>query len=123
MSEEVRKILKLLSEGKITVEEAEKLISYVKEETDDERRTSKRLVKIYVEKGGNQITSLTVPVKLLDLFLGISSKSTKAINIGGEEISLDLEALRKALKDTEFCGRIVDVESQEEGVRVKMEVI
>ena len=76
MSEEKRKILEMLSAGKITVEEAEKLLSAVSDSADETEKSSgpspkggPKYLRVLVEPGpdnssGDRV-NIRVPVKLL----------------------------------------------------------
>ena len=78
MSEERRKILDMLAEGKITVEEAEKLLAAISDETGnqksqtDEAKTGKlgfKYLRIQVEPGSSsekkERVNIRIPAKLI----------------------------------------------------------
>jgi hypothetical protein len=84
MAEEKRKILEMLSEGKITVEEAEKLLAALSDSTDDtgksaepHPKSSPKYLRVLVEPGpGNtsgERVNIRVPVKLLRAGIKLAS--------------------------------------------------
>ena len=84
MGEEKRKILEMLSEGKITVEEAEKLLSAVTESSGETERseesaqkTSPKYLRVLVEPGpGNESgekVNIRVPIKLMKAGIKLAS--------------------------------------------------
>ena len=45
------------------------------------------------------------------------------VDIGKEKIPIDMEELSKAMNDPEFTGKIVDVEDEEEGKHIEIEIV
>ena len=128
MQEEIEKVLEMLEEGKISKEEAVKLIEALKDVKKDEQSVPqnrrKRFLKIHVTREGKPAVNLTLPFGLINWGLSIAGKMGKKnmINLGGEDIPIDMEELRKAMNDPEFVGKIVDV-TKDEGEHVEIEIV
>lgn len=125
MSEEIKKVLNLLSEGKISTEEAEKLIEMMqrKPKSEGTYEKNKKYAKVYIEKDGHEIVNLTVPMSFLEMLLRLSTTGKNSLNIEGEEINFDIEKVKELIKDPEFYGKLVDIDSKEENVKVKIEIV
>jgi hypothetical protein len=146
MSENRRQILDMLAEGKISVDEAERLLALVEQpaggeagrgETSDARKPSPKYLRIVVEpesqggaeEGGERV-NIRVPMALIragvKLASIIPSKATNSVNealdkrgLGADLRNLkpeDLEQLVDALSDLE-----VDVQGGKEKVRIYVE--
>ena len=141
MQEQRKKILKMLSEGKINEQQAEELldaidsneekneaISVVKDKADFEEgfnefkadvlKSGESYLLVYV----NSVDGDTVKVKLPMSFVKImisAAKSKENINFNG--VDLDTETLKNAI-DHGLVGRIVEVES-DNGDKVIVEII
>ncbi len=128
MKEEIKKVLEMLEEKKITSEEAAELLEALRESKKAEEAIPpakrKRFLKIHVTKGDKPQVNVTLPFGLINWGLNIASKMGKnTVDIGGEEIPIDMEELSKAINDPEFTGKIVDVEDEEEGEHVEIEIV
>ncbi len=127
MQEEIKKVLEMLEEGKISKDEAVKLIEALKDVKEEEQsipqNKRKRFLKIHVAREGRPEVNITLPFSLINLGLNITSKMGKKnmVNLGGEDIPIDMEELRKAVNDPEFTGKVIDV--TEEGKRVEIEIV
>lgn len=128
MQDEIKKVLEMLEEEKITKEEAVKLIEALKEVKRDEQSIPqskrKRFLKILVKKEGKPQVNVTIPFGLVNWGLNIANKMGKnMINVGGEDIPIDMEELRKAMNDPEFSGKIIDITDEEEGKHIEIEIV
>jgi hypothetical protein len=128
MKEEIKKVLEMLEEKKITSEEAAELLEALREskkaEEDILPAKRKRFLKIHVTKGDKPQVNVTLPFGLINWGLNIASKMGKnTVDIGGEEIPIDMEELSKAINDPEFIGKIVDVVDEEKGEHVEIEIV
>ncbi len=128
MREEIKKVLEMLNEKKITNEEATELIEALNKTKKEEQNIPvdkrKRFLKVHVTKGGKPQVNVTLPFGLINWGLNIASKMGKnGIDIGGESIPLDMDELSKAMNDPEFSGKIVDVVEEEEGKHIEIEII
>lgn len=127
MKEELKKVLEMVKEGKISVDDASRIIEVMKLSEDKHEYASnvkeKRLVRIYVTKEGKQAVNLTIPFSFLDLMLKIGAKGKRTITVEGEEVPIDVESIRNALKDPNFYGKVVDIEVPEENTKVLIEIV
>ncbi|MEA3314006.1 MAG: hypothetical protein U9Q18_06495 [Caldisericota bacterium] len=129
MQDEIKKVLEMLEEGTVSKDEAVKLIEALKEVKRDEQSTSqnkrKRFLKVLVKKEGKPQVNITIPFSLVNWGLNIANKMGKKnmINVGGEDIPIDMEELQKAMNDPEFSGKIIDITNEEEGKHVEIEIV
>ena len=128
MREEIKKVLEMLDEKKITSEEAADLLDALKEAKKEEQYTPlnkrKRFLKIRVTKGKKPQVNVTLPFGLINWGLNSASKMGKnTVDIGGENIPIDMAELSKAMNDPEFSGKIVDVVEEEEGKHIEVEIV
>ena len=129
MKEEIKKVLEMLEEKKITSEEATELLEALKKTKEEEETTplstkKKRFLKIRVTKGEKPQVNVTIPFSLVNWGLNLASKLGKnTVNIEGKEIPIDMEELNKAMNDPEFTGKIVDVVDEEKGEHVEIEIV
>ena len=128
MKEEIKKVLEMLEKKKITSEEATELLDALRESKKAEEEIPpakrKRFLKIHVTKGDKPQVNVTLPFGLINWGLNIASKMGKnTVDIGGEEIPIDMDELNKAMNDPEFIGKIVDVVDEEKGEHVEIEIV
>jgi len=129
MKEEIKKVLEMLKEGKINDDEASELLAALRENKEEQEVTplstkKKRFLKIHVTKGDKPQVNVTLPFGLINWGLNIASKIGKdTVDVGGEKIPIDMKELSKAMNDPEFIGKIVDVEDEEEGKHVEIEIV
>ena len=125
MNDEVKKVLDLLEEGKVTKEEAVELIEAIKESSGDKKTPDgKRFMRIVVTENGQKKVNVKIPIRLINF--GLSAwKLTggNKVNIDGGNIPIDVDELKKAIDDPDFYGKIVDVDDQEKGEHVEIEII
>ncbi|MGE5561665.1 MAG: SHOCT-like domain-containing protein [Chloroflexota bacterium] len=118
MNEERLQILKMLQEGKITVDEAEKLMTAVDagEPAAPAREAKWFRVRITDLKTGRAKVNVNLPVSLI----GIAGKfiPKDAMNIDGKQI--DLNEIIQAIKQG-AAGKIVEVvDEEDEGVKIEV---
>ena len=129
MKEEIKKILEMLKEGKINDGEAAELLEALRETKEEEEITplstkKKRFLKIRVTKGEKPQVNVTIPFSLVNWGLNLASKlGNNAINIEGKEIPIDMDELNKAMNDPEFTGKVIDVDDEEKGEHVEIEIV
>jgi len=129
MKEEIKKVLEMLKEEKINDGEAAELLEALRETKEEEEITplstkKKRFLKIRVTKGEKPQVNVTIPFSLVNWGLNLASKlGNNAINIEGKEIPIDMDELNKAMNDPEFTGKIIDVDDEEKGEHVEIEII
>jgi len=129
MKEEIKKVLEMLEEKKITSEEAAELLEALRDTKEEEEITplstkKKRFLKIRVTKGEKPQVNVTIPFSLVNWGLNLASKLGKnTVNVEGKEIPIDMEELNQAMNDPEFSGKIVDVVDEEKGEHVEIEIV
>ena len=129
MKEEIKKVLGMLKEGKINDGEAAELLEALRETKEEEEITplstkKKRFLKIRVTKGEKPQVNVTIPFSLVNWGLNLASKlGNNAINVEGKEIPIDMDELNKAMNDPEFTGKIIDVDDEEKGEHVEIEIV
>ena len=129
MKEEIKKVLDMLEEKKITSEEAAELLEALRDTKEEEEITplstkKKRFLKIRVTKGEKPQVNVTIPFGLVNWGLNLASKLGKnTVNVEGKEIPIDMEELNQAMNDPEFSGKIVDVVDEEKGEHVEIEIV
>lgn len=131
MQEEIKKVLELLEEGKITKEEAVELIKAIKSsdisgEKIDESKISngKRTFRVLVTKDGEKEVEVSIPFGIVKFGLAIAKKMGKnSLDINGREIPIDIDKLSEVLKDPNFKGKIVDISDKEDNEHVEVEIV
>lgn len=128
MSEEIRKILNMVAEGKIKPEEAERLIGALKDVPDKARFLK---VRVFGDNKDKPKVKVDIPIGVLKLFLklgatfqGLAPEGFK-MNIKGKEFRLDEftpELIDKILSEIGEGGRfnLVEVDDSEENERVEV---
>lgn len=118
MNEERLQILKMLQEGKISVDEAEKLLTAVDagEPTGPAREAKWFRVRITDLNTGRVKVNVNLPVSLIGVATKFIPKS--ALNIDGQ--SIDLNEILAAIKQG-AAGKIVEVvDEDDEGVKIEV---
>jgi len=128
MRDEIKKVLEMLNEKKITSDEAAELIEALNKTKKEEKTLPsgerKRFLKIHVTKEGKPQVNVTLPFGLINWGLNIASKMGKnTIDVGGETIPLDMEELSKAMNDPEFSGKIVDIVEEKDGKHIEIDIV
>ena len=120
-SEERMKILKMISDGKITAEEGSKLISTLSQRSEKEIKFAKRSlsnqmlrVRVTDMSTGKTKVNVNVPMKLVDAGLNIAAQFTPEM-----ENAQMMEAVKEALAEN-ISGKIVDVVDEEDQEHVEI---
>jgi len=120
-SEERMKILKMISDGKITAEEGSKLISTLSQKSEKEIKFAKRSlfnqmlrVRVTDMSTGKTKVNVNVPMKLVDAGLNIAAQFTPEM-----ENAQMMEAVKEALAEN-MSGKIVDVVDEEDQEHVEI---
>lgn len=120
-SEERMKILKMISEEKITAEEGAQLLSALsqrseKDKVEPRRNLSSRMLRVRVTDMGSGKTKVhvNVPMRLVDAGLSIASQYTPEM-----ENDQMMDAIKEALSEN-MSGKIVDVIDEEDGEHVEI---
>lgn len=124
MDEERLRVLQMLKDGKITPEEAVKLIEALEsteESIPDEPVQKARWLRVRVtDMSGKPKVMVNLPMTIVDWALRVGSKvpaSYGGVNLA--EMGIDLNELRQLLC-TGFRGKIVDVEDEDEKQHVEV---
>ena len=132
MNEEHRKILEMLAQGKITVDEAEKLLAAVggaggasePSETDAGGRRAWNYLRVQVEPGPNSKNServnIRVPFKLIRAGLKFAAflphEAQAKVNQAFKEKGMDVDLSRVTAKDLEeIVGNLDDMTVEVDG--------
>ncbi len=126
MKEEMKRILKMVEEKKITAEEGEKLLEALQpEETTkmmgEGRGHSPRFLKIRVIEEGKTKVNVNLPISLVDVGLKIASKIGPQY---AEELKglkdIDFEEIATAIKEG-VQGKLVDIQDGDTSVEIYAE--
>jgi len=120
-SEERMKILKMVSDGKISAEEGSQLISALTQRSDDSKKSNKRSlarqtlrVRVTDMSSGKTKVNVNVPMRLVDAGLNIASQFVPEM-----ENAQMMEAVKEALSEN-INGKIVDVIDEEDQEHVEI---
>jgi hypothetical protein len=120
-SEERMKILKMISDGKITAEEGSRLISTLSQKSEKKIKYAKRSlsnqmlrVRVTDMSTGKAKVNVNVPMKLVDAGLNIAAQFTPEM-----ENAQMMEAVKEALAEN-MSGKIVDVIDEEDQEHVEI---
>lgn len=110
MKDEIKKILKMVEEGKLKAEEAEKLISAILE--PEKKKSPGRFLKIKIEDVSGDKVNVVLPIGLVKLATKFIPKDKKELL---EEKDIDLDEILSAIKEG-TQGEIVDIEDADGSV-------
>jgi hypothetical protein len=120
-SEERMKILKMISDGKITAEEGSRLISALSQRSETASKVAKRSlsnqmlrVRVTDMSTGKPKVNVNVPMKLVDAGLNIAAQFTPEM-----ENAQMMKAVKEALAEN-ISGKIVDVVDEEDQEHVEI---
>ncbi|MFP3953201.1 MAG: SHOCT-like domain-containing protein [Candidatus Bipolaricaulota bacterium] len=125
MNDEKKKILKMLDEGKVTVEEAEELLDKVESSRESEEsglepvevRGKPRALRIIVVEEGEEEVNISIPLKLVRMFETLlPSKAKKKL----DEKGVNLDVVLDAIEDETVDGKLVDIHDGDTHVEVKL---
>lgn len=114
MSEERMRILKMLEDGKITADEAAKLLSAMETAgTKSPGGGARKVLHVEIHGEGEEKpkVNVNVPLELIKVGLGLIPKEARSKM---EEKGIDLEKL-SGLIETGIEGKLVEVEHEKEG--------
>lgn len=121
MTDERLQILRMVEEGKVSADEAAKLLEALggdKSTASAPSRRANRLIRIKVVEGDRTRVNVNFPLELARVALNFIPKETLRNQIGGEVIDVD-EIVR--LLEEGLQGKIVDVEDGDTKVEVVVE--
>ena len=125
MNGERKRILKMLEEGKIDVEEANKLLSTLEEsepeaeypEVETKAQEEATALKIIVVEEGQEEVNISVPLSLVKMLKGfVPGKAKKKL----DEKGIDLEGLMDKIAEGTFNGKLVDIKDGDSHVEIKL---
>jgi hypothetical protein len=121
MSEERMKILKMLEEGKINVEEAARLIEAIEPQAPARRASSgekAEFLRILVCENGQEKVKVNVPLALARVAMrAIPNSARQQINAQG----LDIDQLLNGVVDNLKPGKLVEVQDGSDHVEIYLE--
>ena len=118
MNEERKIILEMLSEGKVTPEEADKLLSEIENKNAiNETPFTKKFLRIRVDDGTDTKVNVNIPIALAEVGLKMIPKDKLQIN--GKEIKVD-HILQLIEDGTE--GELVNIDVNEKGKDTKIKI-
>ena len=128
MKDEIKQVLDMLKEGKISNDEAIDLIDALKSNGKEQTQLSsgkqKRFIKVNITKANKPKVNVKVPFGLVKWGIDIANKMGKdTVKIAGEDIPFDMEELNKAINDPEFSGKICDVHDEEKNEHIEVEIV
>ncbi|MBU3182036.1 SHOCT-like domain-containing protein [Clostridium psychrophilum] len=112
MKEEVKRILKMVEEGKIDVDKASELIDALNKSSNEEpivlSKNLDKMLKIRVLSATKDTVNVNIPIK----FLKAIGNAVNNIKIPGisDENGIDIKMIMEAI-DSGLEGKIVDVKS------------
>ena len=120
-SEERRKILTLISDGKISAEEGSHLIAALSQRSEKNKPAARRAlsgqmlrVRVTDMLTGKTRVNVNVPLRLVDAGLNIAAQFTPEM-----ENAQMMEAVKEALAEN-MSGKIVDVIDEEDGEHIEI---
>ncbi len=107
------RILQMVKDGTIEIEEALKLLEALKEETIEipTKKDQAKMLRVKVDSADGDKVRVNVPLSLIKAGVDL----TKSINIDGESLvskGVDIDLILKAIEEG-ATGEIVDVESSD----------
>ncbi len=111
MKEEVKRILKMVEEGKIDLDKATELIEAINKPVNIQPSVSEnvnKMLKVRVLSATNDTVKVNVPVKILKA-IGNAVNTIKIPGISDQE-GIDIKMIMEAI-DSGLEGKIVDVKS------------
>jgi len=119
MQEEITKIIQMVEDGKVSSEEASKLISALNEDKEaSESSTSKgaymgKSVKINIHSQGKEAVNMRIPIRFVKWILKTGHGFASAIPEAKAYVDdIDMDAVMAAI-DQGAEGKIIDMETEE----------
>ncbi len=117
MEDEIRKVLNLVKEGKISPEEGEKLILAIKESIKHSQSTKKgKFLRIQIQDGNDKL-NIKVPILLIKLGLKFVPQETFKVELNGRKVEIPAEEVIDEL--LEGTTELVELED-ENGAFIKI---
>lgn len=124
MGEERLQILRMLEQGKVSAEEAAKLLEAVGSPAEGatgrgETRYRNRFLRVHVMEGNKTKVNVNLPLSLARVALNFVPKDV--LKDRGIDELVDLDEIVRLLEEG-FEGKIVDVEDEDSNTRVEVRV-
>ncbi len=120
-------ILKMVEEGKITVEEASKLLQAVEDKKEEfalvtksnenSERTAKWIKIKVLDEDGTRV-NVNLPIALVDVAFKIAKASDSNFDVKLGNVNVDIDAIIKMIQEGAE-GKIVDIDSSD-GTKVEI---
>jgi len=119
VSEERKKILEMLAEGKVSPEEADDLLNTLERgETKTVPERARRLLKVRISEGGKEKVNVNLPLSLARVALKfVPADAKKEL----EEQGIDIEELLSSVSSELQDGKIVDIKDGDDSVEIYIE--
>jgi hypothetical protein len=121
MSEEKKLVLEMLSNGKITVAEAEKLLESAANieqgEQSSPKPLNKKFLRVLVKEDNNTKVNINIPIALAEVGLKLVPK--EAFKVDGQVI--DINEILKLVQEGND-GELVNIDSRDHGKEIKVKV-
>ncbi len=123
MNEEKRKILEMVKEGKITLEEAEQLLEKVNQNESSEnvsrikKPNSKKFLRVRVTEEDKVKANVNIPIALAEVGLNLIPKDK--LKVDGKQINMD-QILKLIEEGTE--GELVNIDAEDDGKNYKVNI-
>ena len=122
MNQERKKVLEMLHQGKINVDEADELLAVLERnsnitpsEYDDSEGA--KFLKILVTENGQEQVNISIPIKLVQLIKNfLPQKARRKF----EEEGIDMEELLSQIENRTFKGKLVDIDDGKSHIEIKM---
>lgn len=118
MSAERLRILEMLSEGKISPEEANDLLSTVETKEVAKSSTKSRFLRVKVSEGGKEKVNVNIPLSLARFALKFIPDSARREMLAK---GIDIENLVNSITDELTMGKLVSVEEEGQSVDIFIE--
>ncbi len=125
MTEERLRILEMVAEGKISVEEADQLMETMEQsdnryqgKAQNTRPKKSKALKILVQEGGKEKVNLSIPLSLAQAFTGFMPENTKAKL---EDKNINISELLENLENGNGDGKLIDIDEGNEHVEIRIE--
>lgn len=123
MSQECRLILEMVKDGKINIDEAEKLLDKADYtvETNNEalliKSINKKFLRVLVTEENNTKVNINIPIALAEVGLKFIPKD--CLTIEGQDINLN-EILQLIEQGND--GELINIETQDKGKEIKVKI-
>ncbi|MEC9488661.1 MAG: hypothetical protein UMV23_04175 [Halanaerobium sp.] len=117
MNEERKRILKMVEDGKISVEEADSLLGALGQDKPP-KTSSAKFLRVRVQEGGSEKVNINVPISLAKVALRFIPNNVKnTLN----EKKLDLDDILAEIESGMGDRKIVEVEDGDDRVEIFIE--